>query len=196
MKSVRQACSSLGQSYSFPCESVWCWLFYMSGIIPLSRESCQIMKSGCARVLLHFLRSIAGKPSGPAAELGCTSLIAFINFSSVNGISTFFQGLTAHQGTFQISLCQWTWVGWRPMHTELIGFKTSSLDLISTSLLSWGGVQHQSWFWRKTWHTSRNTLGSSWCCLPPSFLVLPAVCGVTAGASFQFLLDVPWVISS
>ena len=111
-------------------------VLHVSGII-LSKESRQIMKSGCARVLLHFLRSIAGKPSGPAAELGCTSLIAFISSSSVNSISTIFSGLDISSGnspdkSLSVNL------GWlkTDAYTVPIGFQPSSLDLISAPLLS------------------------------------------------------------
>ena len=63
LRQVRQVYSSLGRPDSFPWGSVWCWLFYVLGIIPLSRESHQINNCCCARLLLHFVKSIAGKPS-------------------------------------------------------------------------------------------------------------------------------------
>ena len=55
----------------------------LGGMLPWSRDFLQIRKMGTDNEPLHSFRSLAGKLSGPAAELGDSSFIA----SSMSSIS-------------------------------------------------------------------------------------------------------------
>ena len=58
--------------------------FKLSGMFPVSRHCRQKRVSGAAIDDLHLRRKIAGTPSGPAAELGESSLLAVVMSLSLN----------------------------------------------------------------------------------------------------------------
>ena len=60
---------------------------HRSGTWPVFREWRQMVYNGRARECRHIIKSLAGKSSGPAAELGLSSSMASIRSDSENNTS-------------------------------------------------------------------------------------------------------------